>query len=39
MQGSQDALPTSGQLREDGAWSLLYAVRLHGPNKLAKRLG
>ena len=39
MQGAQDALPTSGQLREDDAWSLLYAVRLHGPRNLARRLG
>ena len=35
----QGALPTSVQLREAGAWSLMYAVRLHGPRKLAARLG
>ena len=39
MAGCQDELPTSAQLRDDKAWSLLYAVRLHGPRKLAQRLG
>ena len=39
VQRVQGALPTSAQLRETGAWSLMYAIRLHGPRKLAARLG
>ena len=39
LQGLAGELPTSAQLRQEGAWSLLYALRLHGPRKLAQRLG